>query len=419
MKWMHNVSSEHHRTRPLAHDRWSWLMLLVQKTASTDTYTEKIGKSHVACPEPLSAWSAAPSRWGNVTLCMQDCTPQQCHVVHAGLHSTDWSRSTLQPVVLYNGHHSLSSQLNVGWLTGPLHNIQTTVHMTSASSNAPGSRLKTLILAVPRWNRILNFSCWYRKSQTTFLSGWANRHQAPAPPCPGWLVCWCDIFATDNQVSGADPIDDHPFTTRSFHGRDPCRSYMPLHLVCKWAVDDGDVTSSVDQCSHWLPLNPNIDAHSHTLAHTINGSIHYSSSGAWSVSHFSCGWILLQNWRICPRLPHPQHVRRGVGARPAISRLTRGVAFNHSLVVLLSCSSVRILCSNSQAFSERHCPTSAFPYCFRSAVWVSCPALGRPCICTVTSAKAEDEVLRRERHPGVVPTSLVMLARAQDHSACR
>ena len=53
--------------------------------------------------------------------------------------------------------------------------------------------------------------------------------------------------------------------------------------MCKGAVDDGDVTSVVDQCSHRSPLYLNIDARSDILARAINGCVHCGSSGAWFV----------------------------------------------------------------------------------------------------------------------------------------
>jgi len=91
-------------------------------------------------------------------------------------------------------------------------------------------------------------------------------------------VRWCGIFTGDDQVGGADPINDHPFNTCSFYRCDLYWSYRPMHFVCRSAVDDGHITSGVDQGSHWSSLNLNIHANMDSLSHAIDGSIRYHSS---------------------------------------------------------------------------------------------------------------------------------------------
>ena len=59
-----------------------------------------------------------------------------------------------------------------------------------------------------------------------------------------------------------------------------------MHSLCKSTVDNGDVTSGVDQGSHRLPFNLNVDVGLDSLSQAINDSICYCPVGFGCVSLF-------------------------------------------------------------------------------------------------------------------------------------
>jgi len=123
MKWTRSVSSE----------PWRHIHL----------HTSDDPGSRCRCRKNRCDHHFYQGRRGSVALPIQNCTQLMgwCHIVYAGMHSTDRS--------------SLSSQMNVAWQSGPLFSNQTTIHTMSASGIASEIWLKSLILAVPHRNRIL------------------------------------------------------------------------------------------------------------------------------------------------------------------------------------------------------------------------------------------------------------------------
>jgi len=115
-------------------------------------------------------------------------------------------------------------------------------------------------------------------------------------------------------------------------------------------VGDSDVTSGVEQCSHWSFVYSDVDMCSHDSCWLVEVLAYYWSNVVERKLPLFMFWVWRHLLKRCFGLPQGQHLCWKVEAFLVVQCLTRGTVSGLALSVWTGRNFVRTRCSNSASF---------------------------------------------------------------------